>query len=261
MAANPNGRNGPRARSRTGRNRNSLRNLASKQSRIPTALDRPRTASGGGALDTRVLSEPPQMTQAQGTKPETQRTNRTLPTRQPISTGQADFTGATGSLNQSTSFINQLITSLPRGGGGKATKLRNAVRNGNWQDVVPDQYEKFVRRAAARYDINPGLLAAVGQIESGWRTGAATSSAGARGPLQTMPFWSDASNDPYGSFDPNRNPGRGIMLGAAILRGYLNQAGGRRRGLAYYNAGPGNWEAGTDYAQLVLNALKQIRRG
>lgn len=147
----------------------------------------------------------------------------------------------------------------PSRGSRRGTKA-NGGKSFKGGDIpyVPEKYEAWVMKAARKYGVNPALIGAVGQMESGWQPNLG-SSAGAQGLMQTMPFWSDSPDDPMGSFDAMHNEKRNIMLGTQILRSYLNSQGSRRQGLAAYNAGPGNIGAGMDYANEVLALLRRGR--
>jgi soluble lytic murein transglycosylase-like protein len=94
--------------------------------------------------------------------------------------------------------------------------------------------DSIVRAAAAKYGLEPQLLAAVIAVESGYRTNA-VSPKGAQGLMQLMPATaSDLSvTDP---FDPEQN----IDGGARYLKQLLDQHGDSFvEALAAYNAGAG----------------------
>lgn len=75
------------------------------------------------------------------------------------------------------------------------------------------QWDSIVEPAAARYNLDPALVYAVMQEESGGDPNA-VSSAGAIGLMQVMPF-----NDPNGNlYDPTEN----VNVGCSILRGDLD---------------------------------------
>ena len=93
--------------------------------------------------------------------------------------------------------------------------------------------EASVQKAAAKYNLQPGLIKAVIRAESNFQVGA-VSRAGARGLMQLMP----ATAKELGvtdSFDIDQN----IDGGAKYLRKMLDRFDGNvRRALAAYNAGP-----------------------
>lgn len=93
--------------------------------------------------------------------------------------------------------------------------------------------DQAITSAAARHGLDPGLLRAVAQVESGLRSDA-VSPAGALGIMQLMPptARSLGVNDP---FDAESN----LEAGARLLRSLIDRFDGDlARALAAYNAGP-----------------------
>lgn len=93
----------------------------------------------------------------------------------------------------------------------------------------------LIQQTAAKYSLDPSLLAAVVQQESGGNP-TAVSKVGAQGLMQLMPATA-ASLGVSDPFDPVQN----LDGGARYLSGLLSQYGGDTSlALAAYNAGPGN---------------------
>jgi soluble lytic murein transglycosylase len=109
--------------------------------------------------------------------------------------------------------------------------------------IYPIQYREDIARVAERYDLDPYLVAAVVQTESGYDPGA-RSHAGAVGLMQLMPdtaTWITGLESWQGSDDPRlTDPEDNLELGACYLA-YLVRTlgGGTTLALAAYNAGQG----------------------
>lgn len=109
---------------------------------------------------------------------------------------------------------------------------------------------KTARYEAQRAGLDPQLVLALIQVESGFRK-YVVSSAGARGYMQVMPFWSKliGDGDPSHLFDMRSN----VRYGCLILRHYLDiEKGDMFRALGRYNGSLGKPE----YPNLVFGALK-----
>ncbi|MBF0426801.1 MAG: lytic transglycosylase domain-containing protein [Magnetococcales bacterium] len=106
------------------------------------------------------------------------------------------------------------------------------------EGMTPSQstpYDQLIARAAQKNDLDPKLLRAVVQVESGFNP-KAVSPAGAQGLMQLMP---DTAEE-LGVTDPF-NPEQNIMAGARYLKQLLDRyQGNRNAALAAYNWGMGN---------------------
>jgi soluble lytic murein transglycosylase-like protein len=96
-------------------------------------------------------------------------------------------------------------------------------------------YDDFVAEAAGLYKLDPHMIRAVMQAESGFNA-LAVSPVGALGLMQLMP----AVAEELGATDP-LDPRQNILAGSRYLRQLLDaHRGNVRLALASYNAGPGN---------------------
>jgi soluble lytic murein transglycosylase-like protein len=98
-----------------------------------------------------------------------------------------------------------------------------------------DAYDDIIAEAAGRYRLEPRMIKAVMETESGFNP-MAVSPVGALGLMQLMP----AVAEELGAVDA-MDPRQNIMAGARYLRQLLDAHDGNvRLALASYNAGPGN---------------------
>lgn len=120
---------------------------------------------------------------------------------------------------------------LERGGLDFSRVLAKSV---DAQAASPTAYDAEISAAATKYGVDPALVRAVIQQESGFDP-TATSPAGAQGLMQLMP----ATARGFGVTDPY-DPAQSIDAGTRYLAGQLDRFGGDvRLALAAYNAGPG----------------------
>lgn len=265
MAAELNviGKNGPRPKKKRGRNRNTVVNKASKKADIFQKFERlmgddvrsmqdipeSRMRSGGDQAGLQDAAERGSRSSGESETPSP------VPTSGGSSANLVQTIPAAPPVNRMAQLATLAVEKNPK------TANRDAAR-GEYPPAladVPGNLREHIMDASQETGLKPGLLAAVAKVENSWQL-EGTSSAGARGPMQTMPFWSDAAEDPFGKFNPNKRPRRAVRLGAHILDHYIDQQGSRRKGLQAYNAGPGNMPAGADYAAEVLRTLREMRR-
>jgi soluble lytic murein transglycosylase-like protein len=110
---------------------------------------------------------------------------------------------------------------------------------------------KTVHYEATRAGLDPQMVLGLIQVESGFKK-YAVSSAGARGYMQIMPFWTDliADGDAHKLFDMRTN----IRMGCVILRYYLDiEHGDLFMALGRYNGSRGKPE----YPNAVTAAWKR----
>ena len=113
------------------------------------------------------------------------------------------------------------------------------------------EFLQMARYEAQRAGLDPHLVLGLIEVESNFRRHA-ISSAGARGYMQVMPFWTRLIGDgePSGLFDARTN----LRYGCVILRHYLDmERGDLFRALGRYNGSLGRPE----YPNLVLAAWKR----
>jgi soluble lytic murein transglycosylase-like protein len=144
---------------------------------------------------------------------------------------------AFGSVQEKVDWLSTMSERLPR----------------RWKPDLQSRVEflKSVRYEAMRAGLDPQLVLALIEVESYFRR-YAVSSAGARGYMQVMPFWSDAIGDGDASklFDMRTN----LRYGCTILRHYLDLEGGDLfLALGRYNGSRGRRE----YPDAVMRAWRR----
>ena len=125
-------------------------------------------------------------------------------------------------------------------------------------DIDRDGVEKLVREAADRHKMDPALVRAVIETESGWNP-KAFSHKGAGGLMQLIPTTAQRYGA-YDVFDPQQNIDAGVKYLRTLLERYN---GNLDLALAAYNAGEGavdrahgvpSFRETRDYVQKVQNA-------
>jgi soluble lytic murein transglycosylase len=124
--------------------------------------------------------------------------------------------------------------------------------------AVPLSHEDIIRQQAERFDLDPALIAAVINQESGFAD--ETSHAGARGLMQITPETADTIETLSGGqtfvYDDLSNPDLNIRYGTFYLRHLLDRFEGNEvAALAAYNGGPEN-VAGWGGTELELGDIE-----
>jgi soluble lytic murein transglycosylase-like protein len=111
------------------------------------------------------------------------------------------------------------------------------------------QFLRTVHFEATRARVDPQLVLALIQVESGFRK-YAVSRSGARGYMQVMPFWVGLIGRPGDNLFNLRN---NLRYGCVILKYYIDaEKGNLQRALARYNGSLGR----SDYPNLVIGAWR-----
>lgn len=127
-----------------------------------------------------------------------------------------------------------------------------AYQSGHLRKRMPDDrkrrdFLRMVHYEATRYQLDPDLVLALIEVESGFNR-FALSHVGASGLMQVMPFWKDLIGNRTDSlFEMQTN----LRYGCIILRHYLDIEGNNlQRALARYNGSLGS----DAYPNIVLGA-------
>lgn len=122
----------------------------------------------------------------------------------------------------------------------------------------PLEYEEPIRAEAARYDLDPALVAAVINTESGFAPDS-RSGAGAVGLMQVLPdtarFIARQPNRPSPSPERLAEPEVNIAYGARFLRYLIHRYGTVGLALAAYNGGPENVNKWLEQARATGDTL------
>jgi soluble lytic murein transglycosylase len=122
----------------------------------------------------------------------------------------------------------------------------------------PLEYEEPIRAEAARYDLDPALVAAVINTESGFAPDS-RSGAGAVGLMQVLPdtarFIARQPDRPSPSPERLAEPEVNIAYGARYLRYLIDRYGTVGLALAAYNGGPANVNTWIEKAQAAGGTL------
>jgi soluble lytic murein transglycosylase-like protein len=112
-------------------------------------------------------------------------------------------------------------------------RINNAIRRDFFQNALP--FGDLIHEKAAKYDVDPALVAAVVETESRFHS-SARSPVGAQGLMQLMPRtgrWMGATN----LYDAEQNVDAGVKY-LKYLQGRFD--GNLKKAIAAYNAGEGN---------------------
>jgi soluble lytic murein transglycosylase-like protein len=131
---------------------------------------------------------------------------------------------------------NMHFTNLPESGNCVPFRKKRSMSSSSWKmrsGSGPKSYESFIAGYGKHYRVDPNLIKAVIQVESGFDH-RAVSRVGAQGLMQLMP----ATALEFNVLDPF-NPRQNIEGGTRYLRYLLDTFNGDLRlALAAYNAGP-----------------------
>jgi hypothetical protein len=118
---------------------------------------------------------------------------------------------------------------------------------------VPKAYDSWVSQAAAGTGLPAAVVAAQLNLESGFNP-AAVSPTGAEGIAQFEPGTYASEGGQGSEFTAANELQPYIRLMSALLKW---SGGDMQKALAAYNAGQGNWQAGTGYANTILAKARE----
>jgi len=165
-------------------------------------------------------------------------------------------------VRSAASFEQALAVAAQATSGATPTPPAPAAATGA-RSMVGVPFSDLFEQAGARHGVDPALLAAVAQVESGYDS-RAVSHAGARGLMQLMP----ATASGLGVTDPF-DPAQAVDGAARLLAGHLERFGSTELALAAYNAGPGAvarhggippYAETQAYVPKVLHRYEELRR-
>jgi soluble lytic murein transglycosylase-like protein len=151
----------------------------------------------------------------------------------------ADETAASGTtVGKTPVWSNELWAQVAQYGIQEAGSLPNVMDSSSVYEPGNHLFGDLIERAASKYGVEPSLIHAVIETESGFKPNA-QSHAGAKGLMQLM----DGTARGLGvsdSFDPAQNIEGGTKYLSMLLRKY---DGNEAVALAAYNAGPGRLDS------------------
>ena len=119
--------------------------------------------------------------------------------------------------------------------------------------VTELETNNHIEKTAKRYGLNPNIIKALIEEESGWYESAEGDNGNSIGLMQIQERWHKERMKRLGVkdlYDPEQN----ITVGCDILSELLNKYGNYRDALSVYNSG--NIHDGKQYAERILNAAK-----
>lgn len=148
-------------------------------------------------------------------------------------TAESEFMALLQSLIESNNLSEDLLLSNGLSAETNKGSLNSKLTNSYPLLNVTD-YDQLIRQSSAQYGVDPDLIHAVIQTESGYKSDAMSHS-GAKGLMQLMDTTA-ASLGVKNSYDPQENINGGTKFLGLLLQKY---DGNERVALAAYNAGPG----------------------
>lgn len=126
-----------------------------------------------------------------------------------------------------------------------------------------ENYRNLVERWARARRLDPALVAAVIEVESGWRTGAVNPSDPSFGLMQVTPIAARDVGYQFGTPEPLLDPAVNVEVGTAYLAALRDRYGiPLPSGVDAYNVGPGAWKQGrrnSEYRRKVIEAMEKYR--